>query len=128
MTNAPSMTNATEIASRYIALWNETDQKGRRALIAEIWTDDASYLDPMMQGNGHDGIDTMIAGVQRQFPGYRFALEGTPDGHNNRVRFSWSLAAEGGAPVARGTDFALLSRDGRFQSVTGFLDRDPAGA
>ncbi len=126
MTNAPSMTNATEIASRYIALWNETDQEARRALIAESSTEDASYLDPMMQENGHDGIDAMIAGVQHQFPGYRFALAGTPDSHNNRLRFSWSLAVEGGAPAARGTDFALLSSDGRLQSVTGFLD--PVGA
>jgi hypothetical protein len=125
--NTLAPNTAAEFARRYIALWNETDHDRRRAMIADGWTEDASYLDPMTTGSGHAGINALIAGVQQQFPGHRFALVGTPDGHNGRLRFSWSLAADGGAPVAYGTDFALVAEDGRFQSVTGFLDRG-AGA
>lgn len=122
------MTNAATIAQRYIAVWNETDAGRRRALIAEGWDDDAQYLDPMMQGNGHAAIDAMIGAVQERFPGFRFALHGTPDGHNDRVRFSWSLAPAGAEPVVIGTDFVQLAADGRIRSVTGFLDQVPAGA
>ena len=50
---------------------------------------------------------------------------GAVDGHNDRLRFSWALGPEGGEPLARGTDFALLSADGRLRSVTGFLDQMP---
>ena len=124
------MTNAAEIATRYIALWNETDADRRRDLITRAWTENARYIDPMMQGEGHDGIDAMIANVQRQFPGHRFALAGKPDGHADRIRFSWKLAAAGaaeGAPaVAQGTDFGIVAADGRLASVTGFLDQAPA--
>jgi hypothetical protein len=65
----------------------------------------------------------MISAAQQQFAGHRFSLRGTPEGHNDRLRFSWSLAAEGAVPVAYGTDFAVVSNDGRLESVTGFLDQ-----
>jgi hypothetical protein len=38
------------------------------------------------------------------------------------VRFSWTLAANGGDPVAVGTDFATVASDGRLSAVTGFLE------
>lgn len=119
------MTNAPEIAARYVALWNETDAERRRDLIARNWTENASYVDPLMRGEGHDGIGALIAAVHQRFPGHRFAVRGEADAHDDRVRFSWSLGAEGAPPVAHGTDFAVLAPDGRFQSVTGFLDQAP---
>lgn len=126
------MTNATEqaarTAQRYLATWNETDPARRRAMIAEGWAEDARYVDPMMQGAGHAEIDAMIAAVQDRFPGFRFALHGTPDGHGDRVRFSWSLGPADAAPLAIGTDFVQLSPDGRIATVTGFLDQLPAAA
>jgi hypothetical protein len=96
-----AISNATDIANRYIGLWNETDAQRRRALIARAWTEDASYVDPLMKGEGHGGIDAMIAGVQERFPGHRFSLRGDPEGHNDRIRFSWTLV-EGTTPVAAG--------------------------
>ncbi len=116
------MSNAIEIANRYIALWNETDAHARRDLIARAWTADATYVDPLMKSEGHSGIDQMIAAVHERFPGHKFALRGKPEGHNDRVRFSWTLA-NGGAPVANGTDFAVVADDGRLKAVTGFLDQ-----
>jgi hypothetical protein len=85
-------------------------------------TEDASYLDPVMTGEGIDGISAMIAGAQAQLPGHRFTLISGPDVHHDRARFSWSLASNGGEPVAIGVDFATLADDGRMRSVTGFLE------
>ena len=119
------MTDPKLIADRYIALWNETDPAVRRRLLAEDWLEQASYVDPMMAGRGVADIDALIAGVQKQFPNYSFRLTGKPDGHGENIRFSWALGLEGGEPLARGTDFALLAADGRLRSVTGFLDQMP---
>jgi hypothetical protein len=116
------MDDITTLVERYIAAWNETDPANRLSLIAHTWTDDATFVDPMMEGDGHAGIDAMIRGVQERFPGLRFRPFGTADAHHARARFSWELAPESGAPVARGTDFAELSADGRLRSVTGFFD------
>ncbi|MES2162918.1 MAG: nuclear transport factor 2 family protein [Pseudomonadota bacterium] len=116
------MNTPSHIAAQYLALWNERDAAARRALVARVFALDASYLDPMMRGAGHDGIDAMIAGAQSQFPGFRFELDGMPDGHHHVVRFSWKLALPGSAPVAHGTDVAELGDDGRLARVTGFLN------
>ncbi|HKU94920.1 MAG TPA: nuclear transport factor 2 family protein [Vineibacter sp.] len=119
------MSNHVDLVDRYIAIWNETDADRRRALIARTWTENASYLDPLMQSDGHTGIDTMIAGVQTKFPGHRFSLTGKVDAYQDRVRFSWALAPEGGPALVKGTDFAVIE-EGRLQAVTGFLDQVPS--
>jgi len=84
--------------------------------------EDASYLDPVMQGNGQAEIDAMVRGVHERFPGHRFRRTSDPDAHHDRVRFSWKLAPEGSAAVVSGTDFAVVAADQRLQTVTGFFD------
>ncbi len=116
------MSATTAVIETYIAMWNESDPRRRRELVAQTVTDDASYLDPMMAGDGIDGISAMIAGAQGQFPGHHFALVSGPDVHHDRLRFSWSLAPHDGEPVAIGTDFATVAQDGRMRSITGFLE------
>jgi hypothetical protein len=121
------MTDAASIATRYIALWNETDPDRRKVLMADLWVEAATYRDPLMHGEGHDQIDALIAGVHRQFPGFRFALVGQPDGYGNQVRFSWQLGPDGIDGPIKGTDFATLE-NGRLKSVVGFLDQVPSAA
>jgi SnoaL-like protein len=118
------MTDITTLIDGYIATWNEPDPQRRRALVAQTWTDDGSYVDPLMTGAGTDGIDAMIAGAQQQFPGHRFELAGAPDAHHDRVRFTWHLKpVDGEDLVAIGHDFGVVADDGRLVSVTGFLEQ-----
>jgi SnoaL-like domain len=116
------MSDTIQTVQSYIAMWNETDAQQRRELVAKTVTEDASYLDPVMAGAGIDGISEMIGGAQQQFPGHRFTLIDGPDAHHDRVRFTWSLAADGGDPVAIGVDFATVADDGRMRAITGFLE------
>ncbi|MET0529448.1 MAG: nuclear transport factor 2 family protein [Microvirga sp.] len=119
------MTDATSIATRYIALWNETDADRRQALLADLWTEDGTYIDPLMQGSGHSQIDALISAVHQRFPTFRFALLCQPDGNGNNVRFSWQLGPEGADGPIKGTDFVTLD-NGRLKEVVGFLDQVPA--
>jgi hypothetical protein len=113
----------SNLIHRYIDAWNETDGSRRRELVADVWTDDGTYVDPLMSGAGHDSIATMIGLAQQQFPEHRFELSSGPDGHNDRVRFAWRLYGPGDdAPVAAGSDFGTVADDGRLRSVTGFLE------
>jgi hypothetical protein len=116
-----------ELIERYIACWNEGDAARRRDLIAATFTADASYCDPMLQGEGHAGIDALIAGAQAHFPGLRFSRRGGADAHHDRLRFAWDLGPEGVAPIAGGTDMAVVAPDGRLSAVTGFIDFAPQG-
>jgi hypothetical protein len=120
------MTDVTTIANRYIDLWNERTPGKRRELLGQNWTSDAIYVDPLMRGDGHDGVDALIAGVQQRFPDFRFKLIGEPNGYGEHLRFSWGLGPNGVDSPIKGTDFAVL-KDGRIKSITGFLDQVPAG-
>jgi hypothetical protein len=119
------MNTLTDLIDRYIATWNETDAGRRRDLIAQTWTENASYLDPMLQGEGRSGIDTMIATVQERFPAHRFRRIGDVESHHDRIRFSWEFAPDGGMVVAKGTDFGVVTPDNQLTTVTGFFDPVP---
>jgi hypothetical protein len=122
-----NMTDHTTIARHYIDLWNERTASRRREMLATNWTSDAKYVDPLMAGDGHDGVDALISGVQQKFPDFKFTLIGEPNGFGDQLRFSWGLGPEGVDSPIKGTDFAVL-KDGRIRSVTGFLDQVPQGA
>ena len=121
------MTDHTTIASRYVDLWNERTPSRRREMLSQDWTVDASYVDPLMRGDGLDGVDALISGVQQRFPEFRFKLIGEPNGYGDNLRFWWGLGPDGVDSPIKGTDFAVL-KDGRIKSITGFLDQVPAGA
>jgi hypothetical protein len=120
------MTSPIDLVDRYFAMWNETDAERRRDLIARTWTEDARYVDPMLEGEGRGGIDAMVAQVHQRFPGYKFRRSGNIDQHHDRLRFAWELAPEGGPVFAGGVDFGVVAADGRLQAITGFIDQAPA--
>jgi len=113
------------MVARYLAPWNEADPARRRTLVEQAWQAAGTYVDPLAEVAGHDGLDGLITAVQAQFAGLRFRAAGTPEAHHDRMRFRWELAPPGGEAVAAGTDVATVGEDGRFVAVTGFLDLMP---
>ncbi len=117
------------VAADYIAVWNETDDANRAKLAAELFTDDACYIDPLAVAEGRDTIVATVAAVQQQFAGWTFQLLGQADGHHAQVRFTWALGPQGtaaaDAPVV-GFDVAVLTDAGKVATVYGFLDKVPA--
>jgi hypothetical protein len=124
------MSKVTEVVDSYIAAWNERDSGRRRELLAETWTVNGSYIDPHRGGTGYEQLSAMIQTVHEAFPSaYRFRLASRVDEYGDRVRFQWEAGGTKDAPLHFvGTDFAVLSQDGRFQSVTGFVDESPQTA
>lgn len=118
------MRSPQKLAEDYIELWNERDAQQRRALLAATWTEDATYVDPLMRGSGRPQIGDLIGAVHDRFPGFQFSLLGAADGYGDVVRFCWGLGADGGTAVIKGTDFVRRTGD-RIASVTGFIDQLP---
>ncbi|WP_146655726.1 nuclear transport factor 2 family protein [Labilithrix luteola] len=118
------MSTKQNVMQRYIDAWNETDAGRRRAILAEVYTEDCTYTDPLAAVSGRDGIDQLIAGVQKQFPGLVFSLAGKVDTHHDQARFTWHAGALGHEPAVIGFDVAVLEGD-RIRSVYGFLDKVP---
>jgi hypothetical protein len=121
------MTTFDELAKRYIEVWNETEPAARRRGVDELWSEDARYVDPLVDARGREAIAQAIGAVQGQFPGFVFRLAGPVDAHHDQGRFTWELGPAGDeAPIA-GFDVAVTDAEGRLQTVLGFLDRVPAG-
>jgi SnoaL-like protein len=118
-------TTMRDLIEGYLACWNETDPDARRELIAKTWSDDASYVDPLVDARGHDAIDAAIAATQAQFPGHVFTLAGPVDTHHDVARFSWGLGRADDDPLVLGSDVASVGGDGRLARVVGFLDKVP---
>ncbi|MGW0249221.1 nuclear transport factor 2 family protein [Nocardia goodfellowii] len=116
-----------ELVAQYLEAWNTTDAAAREAAIARVFTADATYTDPMVDVTGHDGLDSVIAGVQAQFPGWTFRLAGPVDAHHDQVRFTWDLGPADGPAIVVGFDVAVVT-DGKIAKVYGFLDKVPAAA
>jgi hypothetical protein len=121
------MTDAQSIAQRYIDLWNQRDGAKRLEILAASWTGDARYTDPLATVRGAAEISALIGGVQQRFPEFSFALLGKVDGFGDNVRFSWGLGPKGADAPIKGTDFANV-KNGKIESVTGFLDQVPQAA
>lgn len=121
--------NITNVVETYLKAWNERVPERRRALVAEAFAEDATYVDAARSGTGADGIDTMIAGAQEEHPGVELVLVGEPDHHHGHVRFVWHLRPAGTDTVALiGHDFASVAPDGRLKDVVGFVEAPAAAA
>ena len=120
------MSQFDDVVHRYLQLWNETDPQARAAAAADVFTDDVSYVDPLLAVVGRQALVDAIGAVHGQFPGCAFRPAGPVDGHHDQVRFSWELGPQDApdAPVA-GFDVAVLDASGRISAVHGFLDRVP---
>jgi hypothetical protein len=77
----------------YLAMWNETDPTRRAGHIAQAWTGDGCYVDPLIAAEGHSALSAMVDGVQAKFPGHRFRRVSGIDTHHDQLRFAWDLVA-----------------------------------
>src|SRR3984893_11704839 len=92
-----------DLAQRYIDAWNETERSPRRAAVDQLYTEDASYIDPMAVAEGREAITSMIGAVQEQFPDFRFRLAGPAGGHHKQARLGWEVGAGGPTGANRGS-------------------------
>lgn len=121
------MSDLTKTVERYLEIWNETDADDRLKKIREVWTEQATYTDPLAGVTGHAAINALIGAVQEQFAGMVFTLGGPVDAHHEIARFTWHLAPAGAPePIVIGFDVAKAADDGRLEAVFGFLDKVPS--
>ena len=129
MSNDITATTALEtVVDAYLATWNETDAAARKALIAQSLGADLWYRDPMLEADGLEAYDGMIAAVQAQMPGHVMQRTSAVDTHRDVARFNWALGVPGEAPVFAGLDVAKTDGDGRLHRIIGFAGETIAAA
>ena len=120
-TTTIDLSSVTATVDTYLSMWNEQDPARRAELIGAAWTPAGSYVDPLLEASGHDGLSDMVAAVHRQFPGHRFSRRSGVDVHHGELRFGWQLTAPDGSVTVAGIDVGKLGADGRLTSIIGFF-------
>src|SRR5829696_2997975 len=99
------------VVDTYLATWNETDAAKRAALIEQSLGADLWYRDPMLEADGLEAYDGMIAAVQGQMPGHVMRRTSPVDTHRDVARFNWALGVPGEAPTFAGVDIVKTDAD-----------------
>ncbi|WFU15556.1 nuclear transport factor 2 family protein [Bradyrhizobium sp. CB3481] len=116
----------TKTVTQYMAAWNEPDDRTRRALLAQCWSDDGVYLDPNVSLAGRDALAAKIGEVMAGRPGARLEFMSGIDVHHNMVRFLWRLVRPDGTSGATSIDFGEIGPDGRLVRIVGFFGPAPS--
>jgi SnoaL-like domain len=81
-----AVSDLNQLLGRYIAAWNEADADARGRAVAELWTEDGTYADPLVAVAGHQAIEAVIGRARELFPGHVFRLLDGVDGHHDRLQ------------------------------------------
>src|SRR5918911_1082706 len=122
MTNTAQEPNVIDlnVIDIYLDALNEGDDAARAKLVAQAFTEDARFSDPLLEAAGRDEIARLAPVVQAQFPGARFRRTTEVDAHHDFIRFGWELRAEDGSVIVAGIDAGVIAADGRLARVVGF--------
>jgi hypothetical protein len=105
----------------YIEAWNEPLAGRRGQILAEVMTDDCTYVDPNTELDGRAGLAGYIGDVLDKQPGRRIERTTEVDVHHRLCRFGWRLVRPDGTVGAESVDFVEFAGDGRISYVAGFF-------
>jgi hypothetical protein len=126
----------TQLAKKYLSLWNEPDAGRRRRMIAELWTEEGRHilqppqeireiaaqpgigLTAILEARGHEQIEARAASAYEHWvgsEGLSFRGRDDADRLGDVVKFHWEAFAQDGELIAVGLVFLVLAADGRIE-------------
>lgn len=105
----------------YAAAWNELDEYHRQELIEQIWCENGVYEDRQHRVTGRQALREYIHAFQKRYPDLRIELTGEIVMEQDHVSFTWRACDPDGLAWLIRQDRATLTRDGKFQGITGVL-------
>jgi hypothetical protein len=137
------MSSPSELADRYVSLWNEPDPDRRRQLIGELWSEDgAHFLQPpeemleiaarpgiglaaTLEARGHDALEMHATSAYQEFvaPG-AFSFRRADDARRvaDVVTFRWEMVSTEGEVAGVGLEVLVLGPDGRIERDYVFIE------
>jgi hypothetical protein len=106
-------------------VFGESDPVHRRAVVDEIFHEDAVFYDPNKGVHrGRDEIDRIAGVIKATHPDFQYQPIAPPEELGDGGRVRWVSGSPGKAPAYAGTDF-IIARDGRIAAVYLFFDKLP---
>jgi hypothetical protein len=107
----PKANDAADFVGRYIATFNEPDEKRRSESIVEMWSPEAILVEEKRVRYGHSDLSESIVEFsgRNEESGLLFSAGLNSNGHHNFITFNWELRnrRSGGVPC-RGSDLLIL--------------------
>ena len=113
--------DVVEVIDRYCAVWSDPDSSRRAALLAQVWTERATYTDPTVHTTGAAELLAHIERIMTKRPGGKVVRTSELDVHHGVVRFGWKAVDANGATLRDGIDLVVLSKDGKIERIVGFF-------
>ncbi len=128
--------NTTELAGKYLALWNEPDADRRRRTIAELWAEDGRHLlqppeevrgiaaqpgigmTAILEARGYEQIEARVASAYEHWVGTEgLSFRGRDDAERlgDVVKFHWEAVTGDGELSGAGLNVLVLGPDGRIE-------------
>jgi hypothetical protein len=119
-------TVTTLLLRNLIDVCGEIDPLRRRAVVDEIFHEDAVFYDPNGGAfRGRDEIDRIAGVIKATHPDFQYQPLSAPEEMGDGGRVRWVSGSPGLPPAYAGTDF-IVARDGRIAAVYLFFDELPA--
>jgi len=111
------MLDPQALADRYVAVWNEKDEKRRRDAIAALWMPDGQHFVAGREASGYEALEKRVRGSHEKNvrdDGNRFRVVPGARQLSDVVTFYWEmLPANDDRVLARGLEFLVVGDDGR---------------
>jgi hypothetical protein len=111
------MDAATDLASRYVAVWSESDPERRRQAIAALWAPDGLHYVGTREARGYEALETRVTGSYEKNVRdgrNRFRISVAPRILRDVITFQWEMLPEGGQEVlATGLEVLIVDHQRR---------------
>jgi uncharacterized protein YndB with AHSA1/START domain len=104
----------------FFELWNMKDTEARRQAMDALLEKDMGFQDKYSCTNGLDDLNGHLSAIHQFMPGLIIARDGEVQECQGVVLAHWIVRKSDGTEVNKGTNFFLLSPEGRIHRVTGF--------
>ena len=116
-----SSTVSTLLLRNLNEVFGESDPVRRRAVIDEIFHEDAIFHEPNGTYRGRDEIHRVAGVIKAAHPDFQYRLLAPPEESGDAGRVRWVEGSPGKPPAVAGTDF-IIARDGRIAAIHLFFD------
>ena len=116
---------ATLLTRNVAEVFGENDPERRRAVIHEIYAEDAVVHAPPGIIVGHDALDEFAGELRSMHPHYVYTPSGEPQVLHDSARLAWGSGPAGEPPRYTGEDFIFV-RNGKIAALYVYLDSPPA--
>jgi hypothetical protein len=111
------MPDPQTLADRYVAVWNEKDDKRRRDAIAALWVPHGQHYVAAREVRGYEELEKRVRGSHEKNvrdDGNRFRAAPGARRLRDVVTFHWEmLPANGDNVLVRGLEFLIIDDEGR---------------